>query len=243
MQRDTTYFEEYGEGETVILLPSNWLTSYSYRSIAKSLAQKFHLIVPDLHRGKTKTQKVARTAEEYADTLNAFINTQKIRDCYLIGISFSCIIAAKYQEKYPLNVRKVLYLSPIVPIKHFTPYTFSVLRGITGYIMLLLHNLFSVTSVKTTMVWLYDALFLFLLKHPRQFFTDISISLAKHRHLKALVPSKVLLASKDEFTRDTYSPSVQLPNKIEVERISGYHAWFFQNPALLFKKATHFFEN
>ncbi len=234
-------FLELGSNDVLILLPSNWLTSKSYQSITKKLAEKYRVIVPNLYRGNSRYKRNAYTANDYVIKLHAFLSNLNINRFYLIGFSFGGMIAVNYAIKYPSTIKKMLLVSSIkfpLPLKKnkLTP-----VAGLFSYIKLLFHNTFSIEGIKVNILWLYEGIF-FITKHTKQFFLDIRIA-TEHSQDSTFVmpfPVKVLLASNDEFI--TYM-EIRNTNKIEVEVVDGRHAWFFLKENLLVKKVFEYFTN
>lgn len=230
-----THYQEFGNGETLVLLPSNWLTSWSYKSLAQKLARKYRVIVPDLYRGLSKYKKNALTVGDYTKQLHAFLQNQRVSDYYLIGVSFSSLIASEYLYQYPSELKKAMLISTIIPIprKRFT-----LLDGLIGYMNLFYHNTFSWKGIKVNFRWLFDGVFNCLLRHPKQFFLDALIATGepKNKGSAIPVPTKILMASKDEFIRYGDSKNTKKIHNLEIETIEGYHAWFFLNEELLVEK-------
>lgn len=229
---------EYGRGEVLVLVPSNWLTSRSYQSIASKLAEKYRVIVPDLYRGNSRYSKNAFSVNDYVSALHAFLNSLNIKKFYLIGFSLSGLIAVNYSKQYPSSIKKMMLVSSIkYPLnlkKHFT-----LLTGLIGYIKLFYHNTFSIKGMKVNLLWLSEGMNI-LIKHTRQFFLDalIATKYSQDEHFELSFPTKILLAKNDEFIT---CKEIKKINNIEVEVINGYHTWFFLNEKLLIDEVFNFF--
>jgi len=48
------HYLEGGKGDTVILLPSLWLTSRLYKIFAEQLSQDYQVLIPDFYKGKSQ---------------------------------------------------------------------------------------------------------------------------------------------------------------------------------------------
>ncbi|OGF99568.1 hypothetical protein A2Y99_04350 [Candidatus Gottesmanbacteria bacterium RBG_13_37_7] len=239
MQEHVDYFES-GSGKTIILLPSLWLTSNSFYSLARKLAKRYQVIVPDLFRGKSKYENNAITINDYVKGLNSFITEKEIKDFYLIGVSFSGFIAANYVQKYPSNIER-LFLVSTSPIPLYLKWKWW--GFIWGYVKLFFHNIYSLKGIAINLLWFRDGLE-YLFKHPKQFICDALIITRDYDHQILLmnIPTKLLFAKKDEFIPFKFMDKIRKINNLEVEVIDGYHGWFFQNEELLVKKIFDFFK-
>jgi len=238
-----THYQEFGKGEILVLLPSNWLTSRSYQSIAQKLAASYRVIVPDLYRGLSRYKNNALTTNDYTKKLHDFLLSLEVRNYYLIGISFSGLLASEYLYQYPSELKKVMLVSTITPILSSRRKRLTLFDGFIGYIKLFFHNILSWKGVKVNLLWLFDGAFNCFIKHPRQFFLDALIATNKLGDLesKIPVPTKILIAKKDEFIPYKTFVNIKETHNFEVETIDGYHAWFFLNEKLLVEKVFDFF--
>lgn len=236
-------YQEFGQGEVLVLLPSNWLTSYSYQSIAQKMAKKYRVIVPDLYRGLSRYRKNALTTDDYVKKLHDFLQSLKVGNYYLVGVSFSGLIASEYLHQYPSELKKVMLVSTIAPIKSSRKNEITFLSGFIGYIKLFYHNALSLQGTKVNLLWLFDSFFNFFIRHPRQFFLDALIitSKLKDSESKIPVPTKILFANKDEFIPCKTFRKIKETHNLETETIDDYHAWFFLNENLLIEKVFAFF--
>lgn len=234
---------EYGSGEALVLLPSNWLTSWSYTSLSEKLAGEYRVIVPDLYRGSSKYEKNALTVNDYTSELHSFLRELNVdNNYYLMGVSFSGMIASEYLYQYPSELEKVMLVSTFAPgqRKRLTP-----LDGLTGYMKLFYHNAHSWEGTKVNLRWSFDGAFHYLFRHPKQFFLDALIATREpeNKDRTIPVPTKLLVASKDEFIPHDDSLHATKIHNLEVETIEGYHAWYFLNEELLAAKVSEFFES
>ncbi len=241
--KEYTHYQEFGKGQTLLLLPSNWLTTKSYKTFAEKLSNNFRVIIPELFRGKSRYKKNAFSIDDYTEKLHFLVNDLKIKKFYLLGISFSGLIAIDYLHKYPLDLKKVMLVSIIAPPLFPKERKLTLLTGFVNYAKLFLHNFTSWKGTRINFLWLSDGLFNCLIKHPKQFFLDAIIATKTFNKtpLKVSVPTKILLATKDEFVPyDNVNKTIAIDG-LEIEAINGYHAWFFLNENLLVKKVIEYF--
>lgn len=232
---------EFGNGETLVLLPSNWLTSKSYQSIAKKLSEKYRVIVPDLYRGDSKYEKNALTPNDFVATLHLFLNRLNVKKFYLIGFSFSGLIAVEYAHQYPLSIKKMMLVSSIKFPVSLKKNNFTLVAGLVGYIKLFFHNTFSLKGIKVSLLWLCDG-FNFFINHPKQFFLDalIATKYSQDSSFGISFPTKIVLASNDEFIA---CKEIEKIKNLEVEVVEGCHTWFFLNEELFVEKVFNYFNN
>ena len=71
--QEKIHYLEFGSGESLILLPSLCLTSFSYASFGEKLGNNFHVLIPDLYRGHSIYTQNAYQLEDYVEKLNQFM--------------------------------------------------------------------------------------------------------------------------------------------------------------------------
>lgn len=241
--KDYTHYLDFGRGETLVLLPSNWLTSQSYKSIAQKLATKYRVIVPDLYRGSSKFRENALSVNDYCQKLHFLLRSLNVKSYYLMGISFSSLIAVQFIYQYPSELKKVILISPIACKPWLTGKKFTFLTGLIGYLELFFHNAISWKGTQINFSWLSDGFFNFLVKHPKQFFLDTIIATSQNKYsmTKIPVPTKILLANKDEFIPYKAFINIKWPENLETETVDGHHGWFFLDTELLINKILTYF--
>lgn len=235
-----------GKGSrVVILLPSLFLTSNSYSELANVLTKNHTVYVLDLYKGKSEFNASVHTIYTYIETLNEFLSVMNIEKINLIGISFSGLITSRFSIQYPMKIRKSLLISTsIVPsqIQH------KVFVLLFGYIKLIFNNLFYIVGIKTNFLWFYDGFYYFF-KHPLQIFieakiaTSITDSEQSDIGTQIKVPTKLILATEDEFlrTKTARELHMDMPN-IEIELLKGRHGWMFTDKQLFANKVTQYFK-
>jgi pimeloyl-ACP methyl ester carboxylesterase len=115
------HYLEAGAGEIIILLPSFLLTSYSYQHIVHELIKSYHVVIPDLYKGCSVIRNYPKSMDNYAEELLEFLTRFGIKKCFVIGISFSGLIANKLCEKRDNRIEKILLLNTTVadiPVKY-----------------------------------------------------------------------------------------------------------------------------
>ncbi len=220
VEKDQIYYWEQGDGDVLVFIPSLWITDLSYRSISKRLSESYKVIIPDLNRSKTKYCRNAKTLEEHAEKIKQLVDTLKIDRFFLLGTSFGGLVALKYAEMFPTDVKKVLSVSAL-PLNLKGKYSMLLL----GYLKAFFLNSFSLKGIRTNFLWFVDGLG-YLVRHPRQFLYDGLMAVEDHQDL-SLVPATVWFANKDEFLPHSSLNKISTPNNLRIIEINGRHAWFF----------------
>lgn len=235
---DAIHCLEIGKGTTLVILPGNWTTSWSFRSIAKKLASHFHILVPDLFRGDTKFSQPAFFIQDYANALHHFLMEKQIQKVMLIGTSFGGLIASEFALRYPEQVNKLLLINTLPPAAGVR---FGVRRSLQAYLLVFLRNLNSKKNVAALWRSIQDLVRNCLWKHPHQFILDgfAAISATGGLARPFAIPTKLLLASQDEFIPIDLLPAQTL-KRYEHEIIQGDHMWFFTDEDLLVHKIREF---
>ena len=219
----TIMYEEFGAGDIVILLPSLFLSSYSYRHIAESLSRFYKIIIPNLHRNNSTYLSVAKTTADYGKELDVFIRKLNLHHFHVIGFSFSTILIMKYIADYPQSADRIILVSTTLSPEKIKYKLWTLIKG---YTLLITHNLYSLQGIRLNLLWLRDGI-QFLIHHPHQLFADISIALCESdfSRIEITKPIKIFHATKDEFLPSNLP--VKKVENVEVENIHDYHAWFF----------------
>lgn len=237
--KDKLHYLEFGKGKPVILIPSLWVTSKTYFVLGREIGKYYHVYIPDLYCGKSKFENNAIKIEDYIQLLAEFIRKLNIKKYYLVGISLSGIIIAKFLLKYKrLPIKSFLISTTVLPLKLKNQRLFL----FRGYIMILVHNLSSFSGLKTNWLWISDGLEN-AWRHFRQaLIQGLIASSVKIENIKRLpVPVKLIFALRDEFIpREAVGRLAKVKN-LDLETIDGYHGWFFRREKELALKIRKFF--
>jgi len=229
-----------GQGKTLILLPSLWITSTSYHVLGSELSKYFQVIIPDIYRGKSHFNKNATNIDDYVKSLSYFVEALSLKKFYLVGVSFSGLLATKYTLKHSNTIYKLFLVSTAVgplSVKNKR------LLLILGYAKLLFHNMFSSDGIKTNILWLRDSI-QNLMRHPLQVLYEgiVATSDDKNHVFDMNVPTKLLFARKDEFIPVKVLSVMEKISNLEIEVVDHYHAWFFKQEDILAKKIVAYFK-
>lgn len=231
------HYLEGGAGECIVLLPSLWVTSGSYRAFGEKLENKFRVIIPDLgNTGKSSGKRLISSLDDYTFLVDEFLKGIRVKKFFLVGVSFSGMIAAKYSVKFPQKMKGLFLASTtLVPVK------MSFLEGVIRYNFFLLENLFYKGGLRLDWLWLSDALIDFI-KHPRQFLKDGSMGIEnlKSEIGRLEVPSLLLLARHDIYVPSKYYVKMRKIKSLKIEVVSGPHAWFFLKPEEFIERLENF---
>ena len=226
----TIHYLEGGAGESLILLPSLYLTSKSYEKIGERLAKHYHVFILDLYKGKSKFTKPTVGVDDYCTVLEEFIKGQNIKEYYLIGISASGFVSSYFVRHTKLLPKKLfLFSTTYVPVKLGSMNV----RLFRGYLKLFGHNIRSRKGMAINARWLTDSIPYFV-RHPIQFFGEPSNKYpVEHAIQKSPCDTKLVLADADEFFGDLPVKKINSDVKrMSIEVVHGNHAWFFESPEL-----------
>lgn len=229
-----------GKGDYLILLPSLWLTSKSYKQIGKKLSRYYTVVIPDIYKGKSIFRTSVYTTKDYVILLKAFIDKLKMPKTYLLGVSLSGILATEFSNKFPETINKLLLISTSATIIKMK---YKLFKLISGYIRVIFNNLFSIKGFKANLMWLIDT-FQYFIRQPKQYLLEGSIAIKNYEKptLKMKVASKLIFAKKDEFIP---LEIVNINSKIkglEVEIVDKTHAWMFIEQEELINKIREYFK-
>jgi pimeloyl-ACP methyl ester carboxylesterase len=237
---DTIHYLEFGQGEPLVLVPSLWVTSTSYKALGQELGKFFHVYIPDIFRGKSEFSFVATDIESYVAKLAEFIQGVQLKNYYLIGVSLSGIIASKYIRASSHNPKKAFLISTtVLPLR----VNHERLTLMWGYIMLVYHNMFSREGRAKNRMWIGDGLDN-ARRHFRQAWTEGLIASSLHiENIRQLpVPTKLVFALRDEFIPKEAVDRLSKVKNLELEIIDGYHGWFFGREEELTEKIFQYFQ-
>ena len=232
------HYLEQGKGDTLILLPSYDITSKSFEQFGKMLAKKYHVIIPDLYKGKSKFTGIAHSFRDYARMLNKFVKRLKIKKFTLIGFSYSGAIAGRYAQMFPSNLKKLVLVSTtVIPFKLKIP----ILHLILGLMSVWFHNMLTINGIKTNLLWLVDSVG-HLISHPKQYVAELPIPIRKRYDKIKYSPVKTIVyhASKDELIPLEIAKKMDKIKNLDVKIVDGYHAWFYHNPERFVKEVIDF---
>ncbi len=230
-----------GKGDVVVILPSLWITSRSYKRIGEELSRYYTVIIPDLYKNNSKFSKVARSVPDYTEALGNLLEKLDVKKCYLIGVSFSGFIAVNYVNNFPSKVKKLMLLSTSVTRVEAR---WKLFRLFVGYAKLFWGNLFSSLGRQTNLLWLSDG-FGYFLCQPKQFAYEVIIALGNYEKqtTKMEVPTKLIFAKRDEFIPLVAIDVNSEIKNLEIEVVDKSHAWFFLKPEKIIPKIIAYFSH
>jgi len=102
------YYEIHGDGPAILLIHGFPLSGKLWTPLIERMGGDYRLIVPDL-RGHGRSQ-VAPTASmgEFADDLNALLDTVGQRSAVIVGLSMGGYVAMEFSRRYDDRVRALV---------------------------------------------------------------------------------------------------------------------------------------
>lgn len=103
----TYYYEEYGQGELVVLLHGFTGSHHTWDRLLNKMKSGSRTIVLDMPgHGQTRTQQV--TMGKFCDDLRALLDHVGCTDCHLIGYSMGGRAALSFASRFPHLVRSLV---------------------------------------------------------------------------------------------------------------------------------------
>jgi pimeloyl-ACP methyl ester carboxylesterase len=100
------YYEEYGRGDPLLLIPGLGCSVEIYRANTPSFSERFRVIVLDPRgAGRSATTDGGYTMATYADDAAAVLNAADVGSAHVFGTSFGGMIALNFALRYPERVR------------------------------------------------------------------------------------------------------------------------------------------
>lgn len=101
-----------GSGPVLIYLPGGGLGAMAHRNIIELLADKYSIIAIDLPGfGNSSSPDAAWTLEDYANTINRFLESLSIPDYFLVGVSLGGGVALCL-AKNNLAIKRMAVIDP-----------------------------------------------------------------------------------------------------------------------------------
>ena len=239
------YFNEYGDGQEVMLLLHGWGGSANnFSKWVPVLSRKYRLIIPDLPGcGKSESLSSAHTVEAYAKFLEDFVNQLGIKELVIGGLFVGAILALEFTKRNEDRVRGLLlHNPPYAPntvsrvcrlqtrigayrIVRFAvrkswkkaPYLASIYKKIMndGFSMSKADQKMNLHNLKQAD---YDACIEFLQDCLKKDYTDLIRQLS--------VPINVLIAINDRLIRYyDMARILELTKNVSIALLPGGHAW------------------
>jgi pimeloyl-ACP methyl ester carboxylesterase len=129
----TIAYNQYGKGDTTLLFVHGWCINREYwGDQSKYFSDKYKVVALDLPGfGESGKNRTNWTFEQYADDINEFIKTEKLKNVILIGHSMSGDILLLVDTKYPGSIIGVIGIDNLH--KPGVKYSEQEMKGINSY--------------------------------------------------------------------------------------------------------------
>jgi pimeloyl-ACP methyl ester carboxylesterase len=105
------YYQESGSGQPLVLIHGWTGSSFDWRLVLPTLAQRFRVIVPDqIGFGKSDKPRIDYTIENFVEYLDELIENLKLEKVNLAGNSLGGHIACEYALSYPAKVKTLILI-------------------------------------------------------------------------------------------------------------------------------------
>jgi pimeloyl-ACP methyl ester carboxylesterase len=109
------YYEEYGDGDGVVILLHGFLSSSKMWSnnCVPDLMKRYRVYAIDARgHGNSNKVKIGCNLQQMADDIYRFMILQNIDKCILAGMSMGGAIAIQFAIKYPDKVKSLILMNP-----------------------------------------------------------------------------------------------------------------------------------
>lgn len=104
--------QRFGQGPSLVLLPSPLIMAHLYRPLARRLGRHFKVFVPELpESGFNKSALHTWTNEDHAKWVLSYLDQHGIRKATLVGHSTSGPVAAFLAARFPERIRGLVLVS------------------------------------------------------------------------------------------------------------------------------------
>lgn len=112
------YFEEYGQGEPLVIVNNFFLIAPLWKNFTRQLSQANRIITFDLrNQGGSSPANGKLEFDTFIEDLRCLLDHLGIEKTYLLGSSTSTLICRDFAIKYPERVKGLILVSPL-----FCPY-------------------------------------------------------------------------------------------------------------------------
>lgn len=109
------YYEEYGDGEDVLILLHGFLSSSRMwmDNYVPDLMKRYKVYTIDLRgHGKSNKVKVGCNLQQMADDIYQFVILKKINKCILAGMSMGGAVAIQFATLYSDKIKSLILMNP-----------------------------------------------------------------------------------------------------------------------------------
>jgi pimeloyl-ACP methyl ester carboxylesterase len=132
----SSYYEEYGQGEPLILMHGGIGSAHSVEGLGKELAKHYHVFAPD-RRGHGHTADVdgPLNYDDMADDTIAFMKAKGIEKAHLVGFSDGGILCLLIALKRPDLIDKMVPISANYHYDGLEPQMQAMFQGVNAQVM------------------------------------------------------------------------------------------------------------
>jgi len=109
------YYEEYGNGEEVVILLHGFLSSSKMwtNNYIPDLMKRYKVYTIDVRgHGNSNEVKTGCNLQQMADDIYQFVSLKNIDKCILAGMSMGGAIAIQFAIKYPDKIKSLILMNP-----------------------------------------------------------------------------------------------------------------------------------
>jgi esterase len=104
------FFREYGSGQPLIVLHGLFGMSDNWVTLARKLAERFHVYLPDLRNHGQSPHSAHHSYPAMADDLDELINKHQLEYPIIMGHSMGGKVAMHYATENPMQVQRLIVI-------------------------------------------------------------------------------------------------------------------------------------
>lgn len=105
------HYTEQGRGEAIVLLHGYPLDGRVWDAVARPLAERYRVIVPDLRGFGRSKSDAAFTMTSLAEDVHALVEKLGAKPCVMGGLSMGGYVTLQYARRYPRELRGVMMIN------------------------------------------------------------------------------------------------------------------------------------
>jgi pimeloyl-ACP methyl ester carboxylesterase len=234
------YYEEYGNGEEVVILLHSFLSSSKMWSnnYIPDLMKRYKVYTIDVRgHGNSNEVKTGCKLQQMADDIYQFVILKNIDKCILAGTSMGGAIAIQFAINFPDNIKSLILLNPgpgslfskgfffISPILSFVPQKKYLLKPFLKSVLInklpqkVLSEFVNDAALVSKETWLQYL-------HPDN-------KIHNYYKLKNLaIPTLVIIGGKDKAIPIEYQENIAdtIPKSVKIIMKTEGHAVVIENP-------------
>jgi 3-oxoadipate enol-lactonase len=199
------YYEEEGEGPTLVFISGYTTDMSAWESIRHKLAKHFRLILVDNRgAGRSDSPDVPYSIEMMAEDIKAMMAFLHIQNSYILAHSMGTAIAQTLAFKFPHLIKKMVLANPMIHFRRVPSAAFSF------FLKMRQQGISLVTMTEGVMPWLFSNHFL---KDSDQIEKVLQI-VSTYAYPQSLIGQKRQLEALLNFNSEDWFRKIDVPTLV-----------------------------